>query len=32
MPGPERLVGARVATVHPKDWDGADVRVLDLSP
>ncbi|MHC5905809.1 PIN domain-containing protein [Streptomyces sp. S6] len=32
MPSPERLDGARVATVQPKDWYGVGVRVLDLSP
>ncbi|WP_416970240.1 hypothetical protein [Streptomyces sp. 4F14] len=32
MPSPERPEGARVATVEPKEWDQAGVRVLDLSP
>ncbi|MFJ6701145.1 hypothetical protein ACIQM4_34530 [Streptomyces sp. NPDC091272] len=31
QPGPERPEGARVVTAVPKDWDGAGVRVLDVS-
>ncbi|MFE1443939.1 hypothetical protein [Streptomyces sp. NPDC058739] len=31
-PGPERPEGARVVTTAPKDWDGAGVRILDVSP
>ncbi|GGJ63525.1 hypothetical protein [Streptomyces brasiliensis] len=32
MPGPERPEGARVVTLHPKNWEQARVRVLDISP
>ncbi|MEV0530132.1 hypothetical protein AB0I66_42685 [Streptomyces sp. NPDC050439] len=32
QPGPERPDGARVVTTTPQDWDGAGVRVLDVSP
>ncbi|MFD3517456.1 hypothetical protein [Streptomyces sp. NPDC058657] len=31
-PAPERPEGARVVTTAPKDWDGAGVRILDVSP
>jgi hypothetical protein len=32
QPGPERPEGARVVTATPKEWDGAGVRILDVSP
>ncbi len=31
-PGAERPEGARVVTITPRDWEGAGVRVLDVSP
>ncbi|MET8036732.1 hypothetical protein [Streptomyces sp. NPDC005345] len=32
QPGPQRPEGARVVTTTPKDWDGAGVRILDITP